>query len=81
MFIENRFKNIFTSGYPNPAAYALTTKMAKTPENVKDFLVELGVKLKPLGKREIKKLLKLKEEESMKFGFGFDGRIGPSDIR
>ena len=55
--------------------------MAKTPENVKDFLAELGAKLKPLGKREIKKLLKLKEEESMKFGFGFDGKIVPSDIR
>ena len=54
--------------------------MAKTPENVKDFLTDLTVKLKVLGEEEKDKLLEFKEEESSKFGFAFNGKIAEEDV-
>ena len=54
--------------------------MAKTPENVKDFLADLSVKLKNLGEKEKEKLLEFKEEESSKVGFAFNGKIAEEDV-
>ena len=45
-------------GFTNYVEYSLTTKMAKTPEEVLDFLNKLIIEAKPVAIREIKRLEK-----------------------
>jgi saccharolysin len=58
-------------GYKNFSEYILEERMAKTPENVMNFLEDLKVKLKPLGEKEVEYLKSLKEKETGKSGEGY----------
>ncbi|XP_055885225.1 thimet oligopeptidase-like isoform X1 [Biomphalaria glabrata] len=68
-------------GYKTHAQFILEMRMAKTPENVQEFLTSLAEKLKPLKEEEIKLFLSYKKEECEKFGFNFDGQINNWDLR
>lgn len=50
-------------GYENHASFILDRKMAKTVENVTNFLSSLREKLIPFAKEELKVLLELKQKE------------------
>ena len=50
-------------GYPNHAAYVLEDRMAKDPATVQKFLSRLVSRLKPLGQKELAKLVALKDQE------------------
>lgn len=68
-------------GYESHAAYIQEIRMAKDPGTVKNFLGELGVKLKPLWEEEQKILLEMKEKESQELGFEFSGKLDFWDFR
>ena len=44
-------------GFKNYALYSLTTKMAKTPDEVLGFLNDLAIKSKPIAEKELKELI------------------------
>lgn len=50
-------------GKPTHAHYVLERRMAKTPDQVNEFLQALVVKLKPKGQENFRELLELKKEE------------------
>ncbi|KAG5455853.1 MAG: zincin, partial [Olpidium bornovanus] len=50
-------------GYESHSAFELETKMAKTPETVRNFLDELRTKLRILAAKELEVLEKLKADE------------------
>ncbi|KAF2199206.1 zincin [Delitschia confertaspora ATCC 74209] len=50
-------------GYKNHAEFRIEDKMAKTPKTVDDFLADLRTRLAPGGKKEIEKLLALKQQD------------------
>ncbi|HMQ09797.1 MAG TPA: M3 family metallopeptidase [Oligoflexia bacterium] len=50
-------------GYENHAAFILEERMAKTPDNVNQFLTDLGQKLQPKLKQELAVLLELKQKD------------------
>ncbi|PSN69222.1 zincin [Corynespora cassiicola Philippines] len=50
-------------GYKNHAEFRIEDKMAKTPKTVEDFLGDLRTRLAPGGKKEIEKLLELKQKD------------------
>lgn len=50
-------------GYPTYSEYVLEERMAKNQKNVLDFLEDLKTKLIPLGKEELARLLKFKNED------------------
>src|SRR5699024_1169020 len=54
--VKLRFERAKLLGYKNHADFVLQERMAKTPENVKDFLQDLLVKAKPAAKKEFKEL-------------------------
>lgn len=60
--VKLRFKLANTLGYKNFSDYILEDRMAKSRENVMNFLNDLKIKLAPLGEQEI---LKLKQFKSM----------------
>ena len=70
----------FFVGYPTHAAYRTETRMAKSPETVKDFLKELKDKLQKLWSKEKVKYLELKKMESELNGIEFDGKINKEDF-
>ncbi len=49
-------------GFKNYAELSLETKMAPSPESVKEFLERLGVKAKPLAEKEYQELVKFQKE-------------------
>lgn len=53
-----------TLGYPSWAAYVIETKMAKTPEAVLDFLVDLEARLRVKAERDIEEALASKRAET-----------------
>jgi thimet oligopeptidase len=55
--------------------------MAKRPETVASFLSELTAKLQKLANKEMKVMLKLKEEEAKELGFPFNGKLDYWDLR
>ena len=48
---------------PTHAAFVLDMRMAKDPEKVRTFLVDLAQKLRPLQEQEVKVYLEYKKEE------------------
>ncbi|KAF2360089.1 Peptidase M3A/M3B catalytic domain [Trinorchestia longiramus] len=68
-------------GYPTHAAFMLSDRMAKTAEAVRDFLLDLQTKLRPLAQEERRVLLDLKKEECGELGLEFDGKIELWDVR
>jgi len=50
-------------GYNNHAEFRIEDKMAKLPKTVDDFLGDLRTRLAPGGKKEIQKLLELKQQD------------------
>eukprot|EP00090_Calanus_glacialis_P014702 TRINITY_DN23551_c0_g1_i1.p1 TRINITY_DN23551_c0_g1~~TRINITY_DN23551_c0_g1_i1.p1 ORF type:complete len:572 (-),score=137.44 TRINITY_DN23551_c0_g1_i1:79-1626(-) len=68
-------------GYPNHAAYVQETKMAKNPDTVEQFLLNLKAKMKVLWEEEKKVLLNLKSVESEELGLEFNGKIEKEDFR
>ena len=61
-------------GFANYAELSLETKMAKSPEDVIDFLTTLAHKAKPQAKKELAELQKFAEET------GFEGELAAWDI-
>jgi peptidyl-dipeptidase Dcp len=54
--VSLRHKRANLLGYKTHAAYILEERMAKSPENVQDFLVDLLAKAKPASQREFEEL-------------------------
>ncbi|MDH5647635.1 MAG: Zn-dependent oligopeptidase, partial [Candidatus Heimdallarchaeota archaeon] len=61
--IELRHEVAQILGYKNFAEYELEEKMAKNPETVNNFLLDLIDRLRPYKEIELKKLIDLKNEE------------------
>jgi len=61
-------------GFPNHAAFRLTDKMAKSPEKVNDFLVDLRKRLTPGGAKEVEHLRALKKADVEARGLPYDGK-------
>ncbi|KJE96939.1 thimet oligopeptidase 1 [Capsaspora owczarzaki ATCC 30864] len=68
-------------GYKTHAHYITETRMAKSPERVREFLTSLNEKLTPLAQAELQELLTLKKEECARRGYEFDSRINGWDFR
>jgi len=68
-------------GYNDHASYVQEVMMAKNPDNVEDFLNELGVKLSPLWKQEQNVMLEMKEAEADQLGFKFSGKLDYWDLK
>ena len=77
MNLRHRHANIL--GYPTHAAFVLEERMAKTPENVKNFLRDLTTKFKLLWNKEHQMLLGLKESETKELGVEFNGTLAVED--
>jgi len=78
--ITLRHKKANLLGYPTHAAFVLEKKMAKTPENVKNFVTDLSTKLKALWVKEKQVFLDLKAAEAKELGFEFDNTINKEDF-
>ena len=59
----------------------LEENMAKTPENVENFLANLSTKLQVLWKYEKQTMLDMKEAEAKELGFEFDGTLAQEDFK
>ena len=70
----------FFTGYSTHASFVLEEKMAKHPENVKKFFINLIPKLQRLWKKEKQKMLELKSIEAEKLGFEYNGKIEHEDF-
>lgn len=68
-------------GYKTWADYIIEPNMAKTAKTAIDFLDDLHAKLKPIGEKEIEKLLVLKKQDCEEFGSPFDDRFYAWDYR
>ncbi|XP_047472872.1 thimet oligopeptidase-like [Penaeus chinensis] len=79
--ITLRQKEADLLGYKNHAAYVLEERMAKTPENVAEFLSGLSEKLQPLWKQERQDMLKLKKDECEKYSYEYSGKLDFWDFR
>ncbi|XP_061192674.1 thimet oligopeptidase-like isoform X2 [Saccostrea echinata] len=79
--IELRAKKADILGFPTHAAFVLDMRMAKDPDTVKNFLVDLAQKLRPLQNQEVKVFLDYKKEECDKYGYQYDGKINYWDLR
>ncbi|XP_078317964.1 thimet oligopeptidase-like [Crassostrea virginica] len=79
--VELRAQKADILGFPTHAAFILDMRMAKDPEKVKNFLVDLAEKLRPLQDKEVKVFLDYKKEECEKYGYTYDGKINYWDLR
>lgn len=61
--IRIRYKIAKLLGYPTYSEFVLEERMAKNQKNVLQFLEDLKTKLQPLGKEELARLLKFKNED------------------
>jgi metallopeptidase MepB len=66
--------------YPNHAAFRLEAKMAKKPETVNKFLMDLQSRLTAGAMREVDKLKRLKEIDLTSRGQVFDGHFWAWDL-
>jgi len=78
--VKLRHKKAILLGYPNHAAYVDEVRMAKNPENIKEFLGELKDKLQRLWAKERQTMLDLKKREAEEYGFEYDGKINKEDF-
>lgn len=62
--VELRYQIAKRLGYPSWNHYVIEERMAKKPEKVFEFLTQFESKLRPLAKRELEELTKLKRERS-----------------
>lgn len=67
--------------YKNHSAYVLDDRMAKSPENVLEFLADLHTKLKPRAEQDVKTLLEYKAKDYKDRGLDFDGKLYAWDLR
>uniref|UniRef100_A0A3Q2ZY07 Thimet oligopeptidase n=1 Tax=Kryptolebias marmoratus TaxID=37003 RepID=A0A3Q2ZY07_KRYMA len=79
--VELRAKKSSLLGFSTHADFVLEMNMAKSGKKVAGFLEDLSRKLKPLGEEERAVILRLKEKECEKRGFGFDGELHAWDTR
>lgn len=79
--VELRSQKADILGFPTHAAFVLDMRMAKDPEKVRTFLVDLAKKLRPLQEQEVKVYLEYKKEECDKYGYEYDGKIHYWDLR
>lgn len=68
-------------GYKTWADYITEVKMIKSGDGIKNFLDDLESKLRPVGEKELKILLAMKEKEHKEKGFPFDGNFYIWDYR
>uniref|UniRef100_A0A8W8I6E5 Peptidase M3A/M3B catalytic domain-containing protein n=1 Tax=Magallana gigas TaxID=29159 RepID=A0A8W8I6E5_MAGGI len=61
--VELRSQKADILGFPTHAAFVLDMRMAKDPEKVRTFLVDLAQKLRPLQEQEVKVYLEYKKEK------------------
>lgn len=66
--VRIRCKKAQLLGYPNFSAFVLEERMAKTVENVNEFLTDLRSKLTPLGTQELTVLKQLKNRHLKDLG-------------
>jgi peptidyl-dipeptidase Dcp len=62
-----RFERANLLGYKTNAAYVIDDNMAKTPENVHEFLMKLWTAALPVAKNELKEMQKIIDREGGKF--------------
>ncbi|KAF8580285.1 Metalloprotease [Ramaria rubella] len=62
-------------GYKTWADFVIEEKMAKTADNVFEFLDGIIEKLRPIGIKDREELLALKKEEHLERGYPFDGEF------
>jgi len=79
--VQLRDKKAKLLSYPTHAAFVTELKMSKTTETVQTFLSELAQKMKVLGESDVKKMLELKKNECVKYGYEFDNKINYWDLR
>ena len=72
--LELRRKIASLLGYASWADYVTEMNVVKTAKNVADFLSEFEEHLRPVGLRDRKVLLSMKEEDCKKRGLSFDGK-------
>jgi len=77
--LRHRHANIL--GYPTHAAFVLEGRMAKTPENVDNFLTNLTSRFEVLWNKEHHMLIDLKESETKKLEIEINGTLAVEDIR
>ncbi|MCL3779574.1 M3 family peptidase [Prolixibacteraceae bacterium JC049] len=65
--VNIRLKKAKLMGYDNYAQYIIEKNMAKTPETVNAFLMNLWEKALPVAKREVKEMQKIINKEGGKF--------------
>ncbi|KAJ3573206.1 hypothetical protein NP233_g2580 [Leucocoprinus birnbaumii] len=68
-------------GYNTWADYITEVKMIKSGDGIKDFLNDLESKLRPVGEKELKILLAMKEKEHKEKNMPFDGNFYIWDYR
>nr|CAB3266951.1 thimet oligopeptidase [Phallusia mammillata] len=68
-------------GFENHAAFVHEMRMAKHPNNVKEFTDSLAKKLKPLGEADLTEMLAMKALDCKASGEEFNGKINMWDLR
>ncbi|XP_064477408.1 thimet oligopeptidase-like isoform X2 [Ornithodoros turicata] len=76
----SRHEKAVLLGYPDNVSFVTELLMAKSRDNVHNFLAGMAEKLLPLWQKEKQVLLKLKEEECQQLGIPFDGKLNSWDM-
>ncbi len=65
--VKLRAQRAHLLGFPSHAAYVIDDNMAKTPENVNDFLMKLWTPALPMAKQEVVEMQKIIDREGGKY--------------